>query len=188
MNQPTPPPMPDLPPPPPSPPPAPKKSRTNAIIIGSAAAVIAAIVATGIVVVQATNEDSKPAATTAASSTPSENAEPAVEVPDPEPTYAEPAADDFAIDLRTIERQCFGSAGCNITVEPKLAYLGLTDLDPDAVYEITYEIRGGDSGPVIETAQLSDETSLTYSQTLVSTPSSKTKLTVQITDVVSRGY
>lgn len=90
--------------------------------------------------------------------------------------------------LRTTERQCFGSAGCNVTVEPRLSYDGLSDgLDPDAVYEITYEISGDESGPVIETAELSEQTSLNYSQTMLSTASSGSKVSVKITDITTQG-
>jgi hypothetical protein len=171
------PPMPDVPPPAPDP----KKSRANAIIIGSAAAIIAAVIATGIVVVQAGGDDSKPAATT--SSAPAEN-EATTAVPDPEPAFDEIDAYSFEIKLRTTSRQCFGSAGCNVTVEPDLTYLGDTEsIDPDAVYEITYEIRGDESGPVIETAELTDRTSLNYSESMISTASSGTKVSVEITDV-----
>ncbi|MFE9776358.1 hypothetical protein ACFYOV_32820 [Streptomyces sp. NPDC005931] len=178
--------MPGFPPPPP--PPNPKR-RTNAIIIGSTVAIIAAVIATGVVVVQSTDNASKPAATTAASSSPEEDAaEPAVEEPEPEPTYAELSADDFTIELRTTRRQCFGSAGCNVTVEPELSYTGLEDIDPDAVYEITYEISGDADGPVIETAELSDETTLNYSKSLISTASASTKLSAEVTDVVERQY
>ncbi|MDX2933044.1 hypothetical protein [Streptomyces ipomoeae] len=176
--------------PPPAPPP-PKRNRTNAIIIGSAAAIIATIITTGIVVVQ-TRDDASPPATTAKSSAPEDDAvTTAADEPDPdlepEPTYAEVDADSFTIKLRTTERQCFGSAGCNVTVEPKLTYVGIEDLDPDAVYEITYEIRGDESGPVIETAELTDQTSLNYSPSMISTASASTKVSVKITDVVSQG-
>jgi hypothetical protein len=75
-----------------------------------------------------------------------------------------------------------------VTVEPKLTYTGVEDLDPNAVYEITYEIRGDESGPVIETAELSDQTSLTYTPTSLSTASSGTKVSAKITDVSVRGY
>ncbi|WP_210582861.1 hypothetical protein [Streptomyces sp. GESEQ-4] len=183
MTDSTPPPMPDFPPP--QQPVV--KNHTNAIIIGAAAAVIAAVVATGVVVVQATGDDSKPA-TTAKSSAP-DVVTPAAEEPDPEPTYDEVDADSFTIKLRTTSRQCFGSAGCNLTVEPNLTYLAdSTSIDPDAVYEITYEIRGDESGPVIETAELSDQTSLNYTPSVISTVSSGTKVSVDITDVTTRGY
>ncbi|MFD5573477.1 hypothetical protein [Streptomyces cadmiisoli] len=178
------PPMPDFPPPTP----APKKSRTNAIIIGSATAVIAAVVATGVVVVQVTDDDSKPAATTKSTAPDADPATAATaEEPDPATTFAELTADSFTIELRTTERQCFGSAGCNVTVEPDLTYTGLEDIDPNAVYQITYEIKGDESGPVIETAELSDETSLNYTPTSISTRSASTKVSAAITDVVAVG-
>ncbi|MFD8899825.1 hypothetical protein [Streptomyces ardesiacus] len=172
--------------------PAEKKRPGNKVIIGAAAAIIAAIVGTGIVVVQAVNNgDDKPAATATESSVPSED--PATTVADepeadPEPVFTTPTADDFTIELRTTSRQCFGSAGCNITVEPDLAYTGFSDdLDPDAVYQITYEITGDTSGPIVKTAELSEQTTLNYTPTSLSTASSSTKLSVKITDITETG-
>ncbi|MGW6356860.1 hypothetical protein ACWFR5_17175 [Streptomyces sp. NPDC055092] len=60
-------------------------------------------------------------------------------------------------------------------------------VDPDAVYEITYEIHGDQSGPVIETAELSDRTSLNYTPSLTSTASASTRISVEITDVSAQG-
>jgi hypothetical protein len=179
----TPPPMPDHQPPTPVPP-APKKSHTNLIVIGAAAAVIAAIVGTGIVVVQSRDDTGKPAAATTSSAPPVD----AASEPTPSPSYDEVTADQFTIKLKTKERQCFGSAGCNLTVEPDLTYLGDSDsIDPNATYEITYTIHGDESGPVIETAELSDQTSLNYTPTVVQTASSGTKVSVEITDVAAQG-
>ncbi|MGK9463939.1 hypothetical protein ACSLFT_28495 [Streptomyces sp. G6] len=183
MTDSTPPPMPDFPPPP-----APKKNRTNQIIIGAAVAVIAAIIGTGVVVVQATNDDSKPDATASSPASAEDAPAPAVEEEtEPEPAYATLTADSFKMTLRTTERQCFGSAGCNVTVEPELEYLGIETVDPDAVYGITYEIRGDESGTVIETAELSNGTSLNYTPTSISVPSTNTKVSVEITDVIEQG-
>jgi hypothetical protein len=131
--------------------------------------------------VQSTSDDEKPAGV-AASSVPDADVVSPVMESDPEPTYVD--ADSFSIDLRTTARQCFGSAGCNVTVEPELTYLGSSgDLDPDAVYEITYEIHGDQSGPVIQTAELTNQTSLSYRPSLVSTASAGTELSVEITDI-----
>ncbi|MFD5590711.1 hypothetical protein [Streptomyces griseorubiginosus] len=189
---------PSAPPPPAFPPPwpahvpplPPKKRRINAVIIGSAAAVIAAIVTTGIVVVGTTNgstdDDGKPSTTAAASSVTDDDPVAPFAEPDPEPTYPQVDSDSFSIDLRTTQRQCFGSAGCNVSVEPELTYLGSSsDLDPDAVYEITYEIHGDESGPVIQTTELTNQTSLSYRPSLISTASASTELSVEITDVTS---
>ncbi|MEU5097610.1 hypothetical protein [Streptomyces sp. NPDC020996] len=165
-------------------PPAPKKSRTNLVIIASAAAVIAAIIGTGIVVVQSKDDGSKPTAVAKSSA-------PAVEAasePTPSPSYDEVTPDSFTIELKTKSRHCFGSAGCNLTLEPHLTYLGdSASIDPSAVYEITYEIHGDESGPVIETAELSDQTSLNYTPTLLQTASAGTKVSAEITDVAVQG-
>ncbi|MFG2267350.1 hypothetical protein [Streptomyces sp. NPDC048720] len=178
-------PTPGFPPPPPEQPaPAPaQKSRTNAVIIGSAAAVIAAVVATGVIVVKSNGDDSKPAAA-AKSSAPAK----AAAAEETEPTYTDIDADSFTIELRTTKRQCFGSAGCNLTVEPKLSMMiDSSSDDPDAVYEITYEIHGDESGPVIETAELSDQTNLNYTPSLIQTASSGTTVSVKITDISKQG-
>ncbi|MFI5875619.1 hypothetical protein ACIBAH_24775 [Streptomyces sp. NPDC051445] len=184
------PPSPGFPPPlPPVPPAAPKKSRTNAIIIGSAATVIAAVVATGIIVGQSGDDDTRPAAS-GPSLYGSEGTAAAVTDPETatETAYAALTPADFTMELRTTKRQCFGSAGCNVTVEPTLSYVGAyKGIDPDAVYSITYEIRGDQSGPVIETAELSDETSLSYTPSLISTATASKKVSVKITDVVKQG-
>lgn len=182
MTDPTLPPMPSAPPPPP----APQKSRTNAVIIGAAAAVIAAVIGTGIVVVQSRDhDDSKPAAATKSSAPAAEAAnDDTADADDTEPTYVDLDADSFSIDLKTKSRQCFGSAGCTLTVEPDLTLAVDSDsVDPDAVYEITYEIRGDESGPIIETAELTNQTSLNYTPSIISTPSAATKVSVKITDV-----
>ncbi|MFE4548879.1 hypothetical protein [Streptomyces sp. NPDC056785] len=178
MTEPTLPPMPSDPPPPP----APKKPRITAVIIGSAAAVIAAVVATGLVVVQSEKDDSKPPAA-AESSIPDADAS-AAAAQATDPTYVTIDTDSFSAKLRTTKRQCFGSAGCNVTVEPNLTLLvGTEDVDPDATYEITYEISGDESGPVIETAELTNQTSLNYRPSMLSTSSASTKVSIEITDV-----
>ncbi|SEQ97773.1 hypothetical protein [Streptomyces radiopugnans] len=192
------PPMPDFPPQPESQPeqppaaaPAEAKRLSNKVVIGAAAAVIATIIGTGVVVVQAIgNDGSEPTATASASSAPTEDvATAAADEPTPEPpVYADLTPDSFTITLRTTAQQCFGSAGCHVTVEPDLSYVGLSDdIDPDATYEITYEIKGDESGPVIGTAELSERTTLNYTPSSLSTVSSDTKLSVEITDVRTTG-
>lgn len=186
MSNATPPPPPNFPLPPQ--PPTDKKPRTNLVIIGAAAAVIAAVVATGIVVVHSSNDDSKPTAKATASPAGDDAATTATTETDPASTYSEVDAGSFTIKLKTTKRQCFGSAGCNMTVEPDLTFLGDSEsIDPGAVYEITYEIHGDESGPVIETAELTDQTSLNYTPSVISTASSGTKVSVEITDVSSQG-
>ncbi len=183
------PPMPNIPPTPPA---KPKRTLSNGIVIGAAAAVIAAVIGTGLFVVQATNDDNDRPASTSSSSRATEESEPVVEddVEEPEPDLdlyvTDLTAEDFEIELRTKSKQCFGSAGCNLVVEPELTYSGdTTELDPALTYEITYEISGDESGPILQTAEVTDQTTVTFDATMVSTPSRGTELSAKVTDVTT---
>lgn len=175
------PPMPPLPPTPPR--------RNNARLIawtlaGSAVAVGA--VAGGVLIGHSigSSAQDKPEPTTSFSA---RKESPTREPEKPSPIYDSLDENSFSLDLRTTERQCFGTAGCLVTVEPNLTYLGDSeDIDPDAVYEITYEIHGDESGPVMDTMELSNQTDLSYSESRISTGSSSTKVTIEITAVTDR--
>jgi hypothetical protein len=65
----------------------------------------------------------------------------ATSVPPPEPTI-----DDFLIELIVMEKQCFGSAGCLITVRPELTFINLESLPSGKSYTLIYEIYGGEDG------------------------------------------
>ncbi|MFI0968351.1 hypothetical protein ACH4S8_44525 [Streptomyces sp. NPDC021080] len=95
----------------------------------------------------------------------------------------DPSPDDFELTLKTTQKQCFGSAGCNVTVEPNLAYASVIPLDPDATISITYEIRGDESGAITQTMELTDQTQLSYHETALSTGSSGVKVIARVTDV-----
>jgi hypothetical protein len=69
-------------------------------------------------------------------------------------TTAEPDPldlDDFVPTLRVTDKQCFGSAGCNVTVEADLEYVHDLATLEDRTYSITLSITGDESGPVITT-------------------------------------
>ncbi|WP_430477289.1 hypothetical protein ACQZM9_00105 [Streptomyces sp. P11-1] len=138
--------------------------------------------------------DSRPTAASVTAGSPSANATPSAvatteEVAEaPEEVFnSNPVAEDFTVTLKTTSKQCFGSAGCNITVEPKVSYAGLLPLDPGKEYSITYEVHGSEDGSIIQTMELSDQTSLSYRPTVLSTSTSKAKLTAKVTDVEERG-
>ena len=61
------------------------------------------------------------------------------------PAYYEPTAADYTLQVATTEKQCFGSAGCNITFRIDVAYAGAGTVDPSATYELTYEVTGGEN-------------------------------------------
>jgi len=107
-------------------------------------------------------------------------------IPPAIPTVAPPTADKFKVDLKTTSKQCFGSAGCNVTVEPAISYSGpASDLEPFTC-DITYRITGDESGEVIETAYGTGGTGFRVDRSLVSTKSSKTKVTAALSEVTCR--
>lgn len=141
-----------------------------------AVAALAALAATGCGT--RTPADSKP------SHKATSGAKKAVETPDT-PEYTDLTSDDLIVTFKITHKQCFGSAGCNVTVSPNISYIGLDSdsIDPDKTYEITYEISGDESGTTIETATLTDRTSLSLTPSMLSTTSSATKITGEVTDV-----
>lgn len=94
-----------------------------------------------------------------------------------------PTPDDFSMKLKTKSKQCFGTAGCTVTVVPELSYESLLPLDPADTVSLTYEIRGGESGVITETLDVTDADQYEKNPTVLTTPGSGTKVTVKITDV-----
>jgi hypothetical protein len=104
-----------------------------------------------------------------------------------------PTTGDFVVSLKTTAKQCFGSAGCNVTVEPEIAKTGFRvtsggttpfELPSEGTIDITYTIKGDESGPVIETVTL-DLADGMYSapETYLSTASTGVKPKVEVTDL-----
>lgn len=69
----------------------------------------------------------------------------------PAAKYVTPGPKDFTLKVRVTKKECFGSAGCNLTYRVHdLTYSGDTaQLDPDKTYELTYEVRGIEDGPAM---------------------------------------
>lgn len=101
------------------------------------------------------------------------------------PAYATPTAKDFKLTVKVLKKECFGSAGCNLTYRVLVAYSGST-LDPAVTYEVGYQVRGGEDGPVINTLTVTGDTSSVDEEESVSTKNNSTKLTVSATDVSGR--
>ncbi|WP_134728033.1 MULTISPECIES: hypothetical protein [Amycolatopsis] len=105
---------------------------------------------------------------------------PSAPLPTTESTSVPPAANDFEIALKTVSKHCFGSAGCNVVVEPKFTYKGTSDLD-HYTCDITYEITGDKSGPITETATGTTPGKTMVRNTVMTTSSTKTKVAAAVT-------
>ncbi|SCK17778.1 hypothetical protein H181DRAFT_01209 [Streptomyces sp. WMMB 714] len=88
--------------------------------------------------------------------------------PEPEPVISEPKAKDFKVTLKVKSKACFGSAGCNYTVEPDVAYNGALPLDDTRTFDLTYKITGPETAPVIDTATI-DGDQVSYTPSIFST-------------------
>lgn len=180
-----------LPPMPSAPPQNKSRGSRKPFLIGLASgAVVASLATSGAFVALDDSKDTKrPAAADAkpggkASRTDVEDTT-AEETPEEE-YNTDPSADDFTLKLKTTSKHCFGSAGCNVTVEPdgdETSYNNPIPLDPSATIYITYEIRGDESGPVTETMEVTDGGTMEYTPTSLSTTSNGVKVTAKVTSV-----
>jgi hypothetical protein len=101
---------------------------------------------------------------------------------EPDALYHEPDAEDFELTVKTLSKECFGSAGCLIDFRIELAYVHTGgDLDPAITYEVTYEISGGESSYVNTLTVTGDQYSTEESESI--STASDVELGVKITDV-----
>ena len=99
-----------------------------------------------------------------------------------EPVPVEYGPDDFEVNLSVKEKQCFGSAGCNVTLRVNPEFVGSET--SDETWEVTFKITGDESGPVVQTFSM-DASEITFQEeVVVSTRSANTKPKAKITDVV----
>lgn len=102
----------------------------------------------------------------------------------PEPTTVAPtfSASDFTVALKVTDKECFGSAGCDVTATPSVNYAGdLSDLD-SVTLSITYEMTGDTSGTQVHTLNC-DAGQCTGDDVVAQTASSSTKLKAHVTEV-----
>lgn len=92
-----------------------------------------------------------------------------------------------AIELtpKVIDKQCFGSAGCNVSIKVQMSYGG-PDLSPDDTFAVTYQVTGDESGPIIGTFEVTGS-QYTEQEESLSTRSSKTKISIKVTGVEKVG-
>jgi hypothetical protein len=109
--------------------------------------------------------------------------------PSPSPQEASLTKSDVKLSLKTKSKQCFGSAGCNVTVEVVAAVdHDLTAALPrDGQWDVTYKITGDESGPVIGTFSIYGNGKYDVNQEFISTNSSNTPVNITIVSVEKYG-
>jgi hypothetical protein len=94
-----------------------------------------------------------------------------------------PKVEDYQLELIVIEKQCFGSAGCLITVRPDLAYGGFPT-PSGKEYMLVYEIIGGEDGVEIFNLTIHDDGQYTFRDLTISTAHKDDELTVEIVELL----
>jgi hypothetical protein len=95
---------------------------------------------------------------------------------------AAPAPADFRLTAKITDKQCFGSAGCNVTFRVDVTYAGTAALDPDKTWLVIYEINGIEDAPQVGNFQLTG-TRVESTDEDVQTSSTKSKITLKATSV-----
>lgn len=97
-------------------------------------------------------------------------------------SLADPKPEEFTIGVVVTEKECFGSAGCIVTYDIDLNYLG-PGLDPDGQWTLIYEVVGGEQQR-IGSLTLRGDGQITYDgQESIDTVSEGDVLTARVTTV-----
>jgi hypothetical protein len=100
---------------------------------------------------------------------------------EPASAYPEPKLSDFTLKLVELKREKFGSAGANVTYKIEAGW-GPT-YDPDKNYQLIYEVRGGEDGPVRNYLEVTGDEYRTEDEQTISTANVDGKLTVKAVDI-----
>lgn len=105
-----------------------------------------------------------------------------VEPQAPAPDAFTPNAKDVKLTLKQQEKTCYGSAGCNITTQVRLA-VDFSKFPKEGGLTIYYKITGGEDP--IEGTLVADLSDGTYDKEteLISTASKSKKLAIKVTDI-----
>ena len=107
----------------------------------------------------------------------------ASEAPTTAPAGYSPKASDWKVGVKVKEKQCFGEVGCNVTVAIDPQYVGSQTLPDSGTIEVTYEISGDESGPVVGSFTV-EGGQVSYDKTTdLSTANSGVKPKAKVTDV-----
>jgi hypothetical protein len=139
----------------------------NKVIVGP---ILALLLLTGCSPLSTSGKDLK---TTTASATASEA---------PTPTGPAPTPADFTIAVIETQKNCYGSAGCNVTYRIDPTFLGVAP-DASQSFTVIYELTGG-KDPETGSFEMQGTKYNRPSERMISTDSSGAVLTATVTQVL----
>lgn len=84
-----------------------------------------------------------------------------------------PVPSDFGIEIVTLEQSCFGSAGCNVTYQIKVTYLGAQLPASGQTFIVSYDLLGGEN-PEVGSFTIRDGTVTSQQREFIQTPPNPT--------------
>ena len=167
--------------------PPPKKSHTvrNVLLIIAGVFVlfmVGCVALIGAGVNEAAKQGTKEG-TISSSPAASQTTQATTETAEKKPVYDTPTTKDIHLAVKTLKKQCFGSAGCLVTYRVDATISAAAHLDPSKTYEVIYSVRGDESGPSVNTMTVTGDNYERDSEEIANTPSSKTKLVATVTSV-----
>lgn len=128
-----------------------------------------------------TTTDAEPSASSQAPTTTEDG--PTEEPTTEAPARYKPHRADWKIAIKIKKKQCFGSAGCNVTFRINPNYVGDQQLPDSGTIEVTYVVKGDESGPITNSFTVEDGSASYDGEEFASTPRAATKLTAKVTEV-----
>jgi hypothetical protein len=105
----------------------------------------------------------------------------------PSATGVSLSPNDFTLKVRILQKECFGSAGCNITFQIKVAEYGGPDDLGEQRFRVVYEVRGGEDGPQTNNLIFEGDSYSYDEEEMIQTSSSSRRLTAKVVEVVEEG-
>jgi hypothetical protein len=161
-----------------------KKSKLPWILGGIGALVVLCLGGVVLIGVTAEPDAKQPAAGNVAADVKTDTpAQAAAEQPQVETKVEAPKAKDFKLTVKTLKKQCFGSAGCLVDFRIQVAFNGdPLSLNASKTYEVTYEVKGAED-PITNTFTMTGDSAEVQQEESTQTPKSSSKLTAVVTDV-----
>lgn len=123
--------------------------------------------------------------TKAASAATATGATPVIAVPElaetPTPLGYKPKPSDFKLTPKITDKECFGSAGCNVSFRVDVEYSGLPPGE-SVTWLVIYEITGVEDAPEVGSLEMTGVQAVGQEEN-VGTASSKSKITLKVTSV-----
>lgn len=92
-------------------------------------------------------------------------------------------AQDVHLSLKTVGRQCFGTAGCNVSVEVVVGWEAPYGVTPADSWRVIYQIGGDESGPIVGSVSVMGDGTYEVNVETMHTRGSAVKPTIAVVEV-----